>query len=40
MGNKDVISAAGFIADHIKENANIFTARVSYKFGGPVVVRY
>jgi outer membrane immunogenic protein len=40
MGNKDVVSAAGFIADHISENVDIFTARVNYKFGGPMVARY
>ena len=40
MGNKDVVSAAGFIADHISENADIFLARVNYKFGGPGVARY
>ena len=40
MGNNDVVSSAGFIADHIKEDVDIFTARVNYKFGGPVVARY
>ncbi|HET7886585.1 MAG TPA: porin family protein [Bradyrhizobium sp.] len=40
MGNNDVVSNAGFIADHIKEDVDIFTARVNYKFGGPVVARY
>ena len=30
----------GFIADHIKEDVDLFTARVNYKFGGPVVARY
>jgi len=40
MGNKDVNSAAGFIGDHIKEDVDLFTARVDYKFGGPVVARY
>ena len=40
MGNNDVNSAAGFIADHIKENVDLFTARLDYKFGGPVVARY
>ena len=28
------------IADHIKEDVDLFTARVNYKFGGPVVARY
>jgi outer membrane immunogenic protein len=40
MGNNDVNSAAGFIADHIKENVDLFTARLDYTFGGPVVARY
>jgi outer membrane immunogenic protein len=40
MGNKDVISPSTFIADHIKEDVDLFTARVDYKFGGPVVARY
>jgi len=41
MGNHDVNSATGFlIADHISENVDIFTARVNYRFGGPVVARY
>jgi outer membrane immunogenic protein len=39
MGNKDVND--GFlVVDHIKEDIDIFTARVNYKFGGPVVARY
>ncbi|MGA2997606.1 outer membrane protein [Bradyrhizobium sp.] len=39
MGNKDVND--GFlVVDHIKEDVDIFTARVNYKFGGPVVARY
>ena len=41
MGNNDVSSATGFlIADHIKEDVDPFTARVNYRFGGPVVARY
>jgi outer membrane immunogenic protein len=28
------------VVDHIKEDIDIFTARVNYKFGGPVVARY
>jgi outer membrane immunogenic protein len=40
MGNNDVVSNAGFITDHIKENVDIFTARLNYKFGGPVMARY
>jgi outer membrane immunogenic protein len=33
MGNKDVIFVSG-TGDHIKENVDIFTARLNYKFGG------
>lgn len=41
MGNNDVVSPTGFlIADHIKEDVDLFTARVNYRFGGPVVARY
>jgi len=41
MGTRDVVSPSGFlIADHIKEDVDLFTARVNYKFGGPVVARY
>jgi outer membrane immunogenic protein len=41
MGNKDVVSPTGFlIADHIKEDVDLFTARVNYKFGGPLAARY
>ena len=41
MGNRDVNSATGFlITDHIKEDVDLFTARLNYKFGGPVVARY
>jgi outer membrane immunogenic protein len=39
MGNNDVIFVSGF-GDHIKQDVDIFTARVDYKFGGPVVARY
>jgi outer membrane immunogenic protein len=38
MGTKDIND--GFITDNIKENVDIFTARVNYKFGGPVGARY
>jgi outer membrane immunogenic protein len=32
---------AGFFqADNIKQNVDLFTARVNYKFGGPIVARY
>jgi outer membrane immunogenic protein len=41
MGTNDVVSPTGFlIADHIKQDVDLFTARVNYKFGGPVVARY
>jgi outer membrane immunogenic protein len=38
MGNKDIND--GFITDNIKQNLDVFTARLNYKFGGPVVARY
>jgi outer membrane immunogenic protein len=38
MGTKDIND--GFIADNIKQDVDLFTARVNYKFGGPVVARY
>jgi outer membrane immunogenic protein len=41
MGNKGVNSATGFlIVDHIKEDVDLFSARLNYKFGGPAVARY
>jgi outer membrane immunogenic protein len=40
MGNNDVTQGFGFVNDHIKEDIDLFTARVNYKFGGPVVARY
>jgi outer membrane immunogenic protein len=41
MGNRDINSSTGFlIADHIKEDVDLFTVRLNYKFGGPVVARY
>jgi outer membrane immunogenic protein len=39
MGNNDVIFFSG-TGDHITENVDLFTARIDYKFGGPVVARY
>jgi outer membrane immunogenic protein len=39
MGNNDVTFVSG-LGDHIKEDVDLFTARVNYKFGGPVVARY
>jgi outer membrane immunogenic protein len=38
MGTKDIND--GFITDNIKQNVDIFTARVNYKFGGPAMARY
>jgi outer membrane immunogenic protein len=40
MGNENVVSNAGFINDRIKEDVDLFTARVNYKFGGPAIGRY
>jgi outer membrane immunogenic protein len=41
MGDQDVTSPTGFIiADHIKEDVDLFTARLNYKFGGPMVAPY
>ena len=41
MGNRDVNSPTGFlIADRIKEDVDLFTARLNYKFGGPAFPRY
>jgi outer membrane immunogenic protein len=38
MGTKDIND--GFITDNIKTDVDLFTARLNYKFGGPVVARY
>jgi outer membrane immunogenic protein len=38
MGTKDIND--GFITDNIKQDLDVFTARLNYKFGGPVVARY
>jgi len=27
-------------ADNIRQDVDLFTARVNYKFGGPIVARY
>jgi outer membrane immunogenic protein len=41
MGNRDISSPTGFlIVDHIKEDVDLFTVRLNYKFGGPMVARY
>ena len=38
MGTNDVND--GFIADNIKQDVEVFTARLNYKFGGPGYARY
>jgi len=39
MGTRDVND--GFlVTDNIRQNVDLFTARLDYKFGGPVVARY
>jgi outer membrane immunogenic protein len=40
MGRNDVVSNAGFIADQIKQDVDLVTARLNFKFGGPAVARY
>jgi outer membrane immunogenic protein len=44
MGSHDVSFTAvggGFSGtDHIRQDVDLFTARINYKFGGPVVARY
>ena len=44
MGSRDVSFTAfdGTFSgtDHIGQNVDLFTARLNYKFGGPVVARY
>jgi outer membrane immunogenic protein len=39
MGNNDAVFVSG-ASDHIRENVDLLTARINYKFGGPVVARY
>lgn len=39
MGNSGIVTPVG-VADHIKEDVDLFTARLNYRFGGPVVARY
>lgn len=39
MGNNDVMFFSG-TGDHIKEDVDLLTARINYKFGGPVMGRY
>jgi outer membrane immunogenic protein len=39
MGNNDVMFFSG-TSDRIKEDVDLFTARINYKFGGPVMGRY
>lgn len=38
MGTKDIND--GFITDNIKQDVDIFTARLNYRFGGPATARY
>jgi outer membrane immunogenic protein len=44
MGSRDVsftsVGGAFDGTDHIRQNVDLFTARLNYKFGGPVVARY
>ena len=44
MGSRDVSFTTPLGAfdgtDHIRQDVDLFTARVNYKFGGPVVARY
>nr|WP_298105912.1 outer membrane beta-barrel protein [Bradyrhizobium sp.] len=39
MGGNDVTFASNTV-DHIKQDVDIFTARLNYKFGGPMMPRY
>jgi outer membrane immunogenic protein len=39
MGRDNVTFASGF-GDRIKEDVDLFTVRVNYKFGGPALARY
>jgi outer membrane immunogenic protein len=32
--------AAVFQTDNIKQDVDLFTARINYRFGGPIVARY
>ena len=38
MGTRDVND--GFITDNIKQDVDLFLARLNYRFGGPVAARY
>jgi outer membrane immunogenic protein len=42
MGTQGVTftTPAAVVSDNIKQNVDLFTAHVNYKFGGPVVARY
>ena len=44
MGSRDVsfttLAWAFDGTDHIRQDVDLFTARVNYRFGGPVVARY
>lgn len=39
MGRNDV-NDGFFVTDNIKQDIDLFTARIDYKFGGPVTARY
>jgi len=39
MGTRD-INDGFLVTDNIKQDVDLFTARVNYKFGGPIVARY
>ena len=40
MGTSDPTFVFSGISEHIKEDVDLFTVRLNYKFGGPVVARY
>jgi outer membrane immunogenic protein len=44
MGSRDVTFAqvvpVGFPVDRIRQDLDIVTARINYRFGGPIVARY
>jgi outer membrane immunogenic protein len=41
MGTTGVTSPTGFlIVDHVKEDVDLFSARLNYKFGAPGIARY
>ncbi|MBV1699519.1 MAG: outer membrane beta-barrel protein [Hyphomicrobiales bacterium] len=40
MGGNDVTFFPSTAVDHIHQDVDLFTARLNYKFGGPVMARY